>query len=181
MLIMKRFFDRFAIRCTRSWALFLLRLIVPLVNHTLDLQIGREPVDVVVGCPEELSEVLGALQLMRDVLHVLVQTLNKVNSLLRLLFEIRLKSLHVHWIRPSIRIIATGAHWVARTFPRLFFNAYPLDVLHLIVQAHIHFFIKLCKSLFRLVPDHRERILVVAEQIDSLTTPVSVDVGLSSG
>lgn len=44
--------------------MFLLRLIIPLVDDTLDLQVGSKPVDVVVGRPEELSEVLRALQFM---------------------------------------------------------------------------------------------------------------------
>ena len=86
----------------------------------------------------------------------------------------------MHRIGPSVRIVA-GARRDAGTFARLFFDADPLDVLHLIVQAHIHSVIEFCESLFGFVPDHWERILVVAEQVNSLATSVSVDVGLGSG
>ena len=102
--------------------------------------------------------------------------------MLGLLFEVGFKSLHVHRISPLVRVIVVGAYSRdAHAFARLFFYAYPLDVLHLIVQAHIHLFVKFCESLFGLVPDHRERILIVPKQVNSLTTSMSVNVGLSSG
>jgi hypothetical protein len=59
------------------------------------LSARSEAVNVEVGCPEKLAEILRALQLHLDILHVPVEIFNQNSSILAVLLQELLELVHV--------------------------------------------------------------------------------------
>ena len=79
--------------------------LLPMAHGLRDLVFRSKAIYVVVRGPEESAEVMRILQLSLNALHVLIQRLDKVVSILIFELEVFCEILHVSWVDSPLVII----------------------------------------------------------------------------